>query len=469
MTNITLTAQQTELMAQIKKFLETPGGGVFILKGYAGTGKTTLLQQLGLSLKKEKKSFVMLAPTGRAASVLRARTGLDAHTIHSELYVFSKVDGEPDDDIAEPAADQFGQMRLMFTTRTQDPEEEKLYIVDEASMVSDEPGDDLSYAHFGSGHLLSDLLHAVGTNKIIFSGDPAQLPPICSVDSPALSEAFMKRQGRTVFSYELSEILRHKSDNEILKLATRVRTLTSLPVYPQWMKLPATESGQVSLLGYESMKDAYFNHVNAHGFDDSIAVCHSNHNCADINKSLRQKLYGLQHAPLRVNDLLMVTQNNHLVPLSNGDFVTVTYVGEKTYHIGMCFLNVRVRGQLSGLEHECLLCEEMLFNGHANLMHQQQRLLMIDFSKRMRRRKIKPGSEAYLMGLQQEPYLNSLRVNFGYAVTCNKSQGGEWANVFFFLHKGMYVMPRPSLARWWYTGITRAKEKLYISTDWWIG
>ncbi len=468
MTDISLTDQQSQALSRIQQFIDTPGAGVFILRGYAGTGKTTLLQELGISLLKSKKPFVMLAPTGRAATVLRAKTGLEAHTIHSELYVFSEVDGEPDDDIPEPASDQFGQMRLMFTTRTHDPSDEKLYIVDEASMVSNEPADELSYAHFGSGRLLSDLLHAVGSNKIIFAGDPAQLPPIGTPDSPALNEAFLKGIGLTVISYELTEILRHRSDNEILKLATRVRALTTLKEHPKWMKLPAKETGQVSLMSYESMKHAYFEHVDQHGFNDSIAVCHSNSNCADINRSLRQRLYGRDQAPLQVGDLLMVTQNNHLVPLQNGDFVTATHIGERQYHIGLGFLPVRVRTHLSGLEHECLLCEEMLYNGHSNLTPQQQRMLMIDFSQRMRRRKIKPRTEAYLIALQQDPYLNSLRANFGYAVTCNKSQGGEWPHVFFFLHKGMYIMQRPSLARWWYTGITRAKEKLILCSDWWI-
>jgi ATP-dependent exoDNAse (exonuclease V) alpha subunit len=469
MTDISLTPQQTDAMNRIRGFLKTPGAGVFILRGYAGTGKTTLLQTLGLWLKENEKDFVMLAPTGRAATVLRAKTGLDAKTIHSELYVFNKIDGEPDADLTDPEADQFGQMRLMFSARASDPDEEKIYIVDEASMISDEPGDEMSYAHFGSGHLLSDLLYAAGTNKIIFSGDPAQLPPIGSSDSPALSATFMSRQGRSVTSFDLTDILRQKSDNEILKLATRVRALTSLDNYPKWLKLPARETGQVSLMSYESMKDAYFRHVATHGYADSIAVCHSNLNCADINRSLRQQLYGKDHAPLQVGDLLMVTQNNHLVPLSNGDFVEVRHVGEKQYHEGLAFISIRVKAQLSGLEHECLLCEELLYNGHANLMPHQQRMIMIEFSRRMRRRKVKPGSDAYMTALRTDPYLNSLRANFGYAVTCNKSQGGEWTHVFFFIHKGMYVMPRPSLARWWYTGITRAKEKLYLSSDWWIG
>ena len=464
-----LTEQQTEAMRRIRAFMEEPGNGVFILRGYAGTGKTTLLQTLGRELKAADKKFSMLAPTGRAATVLRARTGLEANTIHSELYTFRDVEGEPDHDLLAPAQDLFGQMRLIFSKRETDSEDRKLYVVDEASMISDQPSEDVSYAVFGSGRLLSDLLELAGGNKIIFAGDPAQLPPVGSTESPALSEAYFRSLGRRVQSFELTEILRHKADSEILDLATRVRALTGLPSYPHWLKLPAAGNARVSLMSYERMKEAYFGHLGRNGFGDSIAVCHSNRNCADINRAVRALTYGDESAPLQVGDLLMVTQNNHLVPLSNGDFVTVVWVGERTLHAGLGFVDVRVKAQLSGVEYECRLCEDLLENGKPNLLSHQQRRLMIEFSLTMRRRKVRPRSQAFFNALRKDPYLNSLRANYGYAVTCNKSQGGEWPNVFFFLHRGMYVMERPSLARWWYTGITRAKERLYIANDWWIG
>ena len=196
MSTFTPSPQQAQALQQLNFFLAAPGSGVFILKGYAGTGKTTLLQHLALGLKKEKKPFVLLAPTGRAATVLRAKTGLEAKTIHSELYHFSDVDGEAPETNNEPTTADYGQMRLMFSIRSADTENNKLYIADEASLITDEPGDPTSFAHFGSGHLLSDLLQIVGTNKIIFSGDPSQLPPVGSIESPALSEVWMKKQGK---------------------------------------------------------------------------------------------------------------------------------------------------------------------------------------------------------------------------------------------------------------------------------
>jgi ATP-dependent exoDNAse (exonuclease V) alpha subunit len=460
--------QQEIALKKLNVFLASPGGGVFILKGYAGTGKTTLLQKVALDLSREKKKFVLLAPTGRAATVLKAKTGLEAKTIHSELYSFSDIDGEVSDEIVDPSVDQFGQMRLLFSIRTPDPLESKLFIVDEASMISDDPGDTTSYAHFGSGHLLSDLLHIIGTNKVIFSGDPSQLPPYGSSESPALSISWMKRQGKVVDDFEMTEILRQKQGSGILQLATKVRRMTEEKTFPKWIKLPASNHVQVDLLSYESQKQLYITHILKNRNTDSIAICNSNYNCYDINKSVRSALYSYADAPLQVGDILMITQNNHLVPLINGDFVEVLYIGAKQKYLGISFIHVTVKSQLSTQEFETLLCEEVLYNGQSNLNLDQQRMLMIDFSKRMRMKGIKPKSEQYYNALQKDTYLNSLRANFGYAVTCQKSQGGEWANVFLFLNKGMYNMSPESLTRWWYTGITRAKEKLYLVNDWWI-
>ena len=466
--NISLTKEQQSTLTQLNFFLAAPGSGVFILKGYAGTGKTYLLQQLAGKLKKDKKKFVLLAPTGRAAAVLRSKTDLEAKTIHSEIYQFSDVDGEADENMKDPTINDFGQMRLLFGLRGHDTEEKKIYIIDEASMVSDEPGDPTSYAHFGSGHLLSDLLLTAGTNKIIFAGDPAQLPPITQSNSPALEEKWMRSQGKIVQSAELNTILRQKADSGILKLATKVRNLTERSVSEKWVKLPARGISNISLMGYQELKQKYLQDFEAGGIETNIAICHSNAKCIEISKSIRQKRYGNPMAGLQNGDILMVTQNNYIVPLVNGDFVEVVFIGQPVRHAGIGFLHVRVKAVHNKLEYEILLCNDILFSGAPNLSNDQQRLLMIDFSKRMRANGVKPKSQRYYAALETDPYMNSLRANFGYAVTCHKSQGGEWDNVYLFLHKSMYIMNQLSLTRWWYTAITRAKEKLFIVDDWWI-
>jgi ATP-dependent exoDNAse (exonuclease V) alpha subunit len=468
-TRTPLTPQQQEAFEKIKAFLDHPGQAFFILKGYAGTGKTFLLQHLAGYLDEQDINFSLLAPTGRAAAVLSAKTGYSARTIHSELYHFKEIDGDAPPEKVEAAADDFGQMRLLFEIRQPDQNSNKIYIVDEASMVGDERSDQTSFASFGSGHLLSDFLQLVGKNKVIFAGDPCQLPPIESKESPALSEEFLRRIGKKVFGFELTQILRQKLDSDILKLATQVRRMTGLSFNTRWVKLPARTSIQIDVSSHDQLKERYIRSILANGTENAIAISLSNNNCHHINLEVRGRKYGNPHAPLQAGDLLMVTQNNYLVPLTNGDFAEVVEVGREESVKGIRFVHVVVRARLTGKTHETLLCLDPLYNGLANLNTEQQRILMIDFSQRMRVQDVRPKSDFYYMAMQRDPWLNSLRANFGYAVTCHKSQGGEWEEVYFFLNKGMYVMEPPELTRWWYTGITRAKNRLLLVSDWWIG
>lgn len=468
MSDIVLNSQQQEAFKQMKAFLDLPNQAFFILKGYAGTGKTTLLQYLAKYLEDEEIAFSLLAPTGRAAAVLSAKTGFTAKTIHSELYHFKDIDGDADPEKEKTEIEDYGQMRLLFEIRKPDEEAKKVYIVDEASMIGDQRNDESSFATFGSGHLLSDFITLVGENKVIFAGDPCQLPPIGSLESPALMMEFFKNLGMKVFSFEMTQILRQKQDSEILKLATQIRRMTGICFKTKWVKVPARSSEWIHLTGFDRMKAMYISDLLDKGSDQTIAISLSNHNCHHINLEVRKRLYGDAYKPLQNGDLLMVTQNNYLVPLANGDFVEVVEVGHEESIKGISFVHVTVRARLTGKSHETMLCLEPLHSGNSNLTLEQQRLLMIDFSQRMREKKIRPKTDAYFAAMQKDPVLNSLRANFGYAVTCHKSQGGEWEKVYFFLNKGMYVMDPPELTRWWYTGITRSKEKLVLAQDWWI-
>jgi ATP-dependent exoDNAse (exonuclease V) alpha subunit len=467
--SLVLNAQQQEAYDKILHFLEKPEQAFFILKGYAGTGKTTLLQQLAAHLDKKKMDFSLLAPTGRAAAVLSAKTGFVAKTLHAELYHFKEIDGDADPTKETTEAKDFGQMRLLFEIRTPDKDSKKVYIVDEASMIGDERNDDSSFASFGSGHLLTDFLSLVGNNKVIFSGDPCQLPPVGSLHSPALTGEFFARLGKKATTYEMTQILRQKQDSDVLKLATQIRRMTTLSYKSKWVKIPVRNSETIFLKSFDQLKEMYIAELLNGSSDQTIAISLSNQNCHHINLEVRNRKYGNPHHPLQEGDLLMVIQNNHLVPLTNGDFVEVVHVGDGETVKGIPFIRVTVKARLTGKPHETLLCLEPLHNGHSNLTNDQQRSLMIDFSQRMRYMKIKPKTEVYISSMIRDPYLNSLRANFGYAVTCHKSQGGEWEKVYFFLNKGMYVMDPPELTRWWYTGITRSKSKLYLVKDWWIG
>jgi ATP-dependent exoDNAse (exonuclease V) alpha subunit len=467
MSAVNLTEQQTAVWKKLEIFLASPGKGIFILRGFAGTGKTTIMQKLGLHLRSQKRKFALLAPTGRAAAVLSSKTGLTATTIHSELYKFSDIEGEPNTAGSDVGSEEFGQMTLQFTIRTQDTED-RVFIVDEASMVSDEVSADSSFAQFGSGRLLSDLLLVAGKNKIIFCGDPAQLPPVGSLESQALSDKFFRFRKLVVTSMDLTEILRQRADSHILPLASKVRRLTERQDLTKWIKIPARPSQDITLMSYMELKEHYINSYRKGEWEKSIAICNSNANNLDISKAVRAKHFGANAHSIEVGDSLIITQNNALYSFVNGDFAIVEKVGPTHSHCFLRFQEVVIKVQYGIDSHSCLLCLSPLEQGRPNISNEQQRALMIDFSQRMRRKGVRPKSDAYFHALQTDKYLNSVRANYGYAITCHKSQGGEWRDVYFFLHKGMYAMPPEALSRWWYTGITRAKEKLYLVNDWWI-
>lgn len=172
---------------------------------------------------------------------------------------------------------------------------------------------------------------------------------------------------------------------------------------------------------------------------------------------------------IEVGEIVMVTQNNYLVPLTNGDFVEIMEMGEISQRAGLNFRDVRVKHVDSDKDFPVKLALDP-FNGFLpNLNPDQQRNLMIDFSRRMRKKSIRPKSDAYKNAMQKDAYLNSLRATYGYVVTCHKAQGGEWDEVFLFLNKGMYgYMVADEMRRWWYTAVTRAKKNLYLHKDFWI-
>lgn len=236
--SIQLNSKQEQVFDQLKKFVDDPIHNTFILNGYAGTGKTFLMQYFAAYLQKKKIKFELLASTGRAASVLRGKTDFAASTIHSALYKFAEVMGD-DDSIPDGAPpDAYGQMTLRFEAVGR-LSEDCIYIVDESSMIASESTDSNSFAYFGSGCLLPDLLRAVDKNKIIFVGDPAQLPPVFQLHSPALDKDWLKQQGRKVLTATLDEIMRTDDDNDILEIASAIRKQIGVVPYSMWIKMPA--------------------------------------------------------------------------------------------------------------------------------------------------------------------------------------------------------------------------------------
>ena len=464
-----LNNKQQEVFDQLTAFVKTDQHDTFILNGYAGTGKTFLIQEFAKYLKEQKIKYSLLATTGRAASVLKGKTTLDTNTVHGELYRFSKVDGDDENIPDDAPAAAYGQMKLIFEPRLQE-EKGKIYIVDEASMLGSELGPDTSFASFGSGLLLPDLLTAIRDNKIIFVGDPCQLPPICQTLSPALDKQWLIDAGRKVTAGTLDQIMRTQQGNDILTIATDIRHAVGKPKTSNWTKLPARNRNNCTLFAdTNTLFLEYFSRFLQYGSTDSIAIARSNSLCNKINKNIRYKLYPGSTQIVNVGEILMVTQNNYLVPLTNGDFVKVMEIGEILPKDQLRFADVRVAHMETGSEHKVKLALDPFANFAPNLTPDQQRSLMIDFSRRMRKKSIGPKSDAYQESMRKDPYLNSLRATYGYAVTCHKAQGGEWDNVYLFLDKSMYgAMNNDEMLRWWYTAITRTRRQLHLHDDWWL-
>ncbi len=466
--SIKLNSEQKEAFKAIRKFLEHPAADTFVLKGYAGTGKTFLMQHLAKWLEQHEHKFSMLASTGRAAAVLRGKTGFDARTVHGELYRFNRVEGD-DDTIPEDAPiENYGQMTLRFDLRQPD-EEKRIYIVDEASMLSSELSVGGEVTFFGSGVLLIDFFEAVGKNKIIFVGDPGQLPPVQQLYSPALDLNWLAENNRVAITTTLEKIERTAASNDILVLATMIRNLHSSTAYTKFTKLPARNFQHVQL--HASMQDLYNSYVEKfkqHGTNGVIAVARSNKLVDQINRAFRRDVYGDPNLPIQPKEILMVVQNNYAVPLTNGDFVEVVSVGEIVLQANLRFQSIRVKALASEREYELLISIDVLQSKDGNFTRHQSKALMVDFSRRMKSKRIQPNSEKYKEEMMKDGFLNCLKAKFGYAVTCHKAQGGEWDEVYLFLDKGMYIMEPPGLFRWWYTAVTRARKKLHIHDEWWI-
>ncbi|MGZ3757164.1 MAG: ATP-dependent DNA helicase, partial [Mucilaginibacter sp.] len=461
-TNLILNTEQKEAFKAIQRFLDHPSINVFVLKGYAGTGKTFLMQQLGKWLKEKEMPFCLLASTGRAASILKGKTGFLAKTVHSELYHFSKVDGISDEMLNDSSANRIGQLSLQFLMRQAD-EEKMLYIVDEASMLSGEESTDIDFATFGSGVLLDDLFEVVGKNKIIFVGDPCQLPPVKQAFSPALDLDWLAQKNKVAVSFTLNKIERTDAGNDILKLAGAIREMSARDTWEKYPKLPASNLNNVNLHSSNNLLfEKYLEQYKATGTNKTLAIARSNRMVQSINFDMRRELFGSPGLPLQNGEVLLVTQNNYAVPLTNGDFVVVCELNNIEIKSDLRFQKVRVKSVASDNEYELLLSLDALNSTKGNLSSDQMKVLMIDFSHRMRAKDVSTNTSPYKKAMMEDPYLNCLRATYGYAVTCHKAQGGEWDNIFLFLEKSMYGMKYPELCKWWYTSITRARQQINL-------
>jgi hypothetical protein len=488
--SFSLGEDQQKAFDALCRFVGNDSHDTFILNGYAGTGKTSLIGGFIKYLLVKNKPFLyeinVLASTGRAAKILSDKTIVPASTIHRMLYRPAYI--EEDTQVIQ--FELFPLYETMGKTR--------IYIVDEASMVGDIENPTVSAARFGEGNVLRDLFRYDKNGKFIFVGDPCQLNPVGQKVSPALEPEHLKEKyGKSVTVYTLNQIYRQQGDNDILLAATSIRKMwqkyspsfihTSYGMQEPFTKLPLMGYSRIRSCSSESeLINTYVQLVSEKGYNYSTMICHSNKECANTGDSVRQMLHG-QCEHLIENDLLLVTQNNYLVNLVNGDLVR----GKKILHntrtvvANISFVKVEViplhkrsytkkdesKNCVSDNGYILLLVEDILKQRTLNLDPIQTKELMKDFIKRMAKHHIYPpkknkkadGSHPFFRALYGDPYMNALRATYGYALTCHKAQGGEWEEVFInFAGTSLYARRGKELYQWIYTAITRAKEKLHL-------
>lgn len=446
------TTGQVGLSLQLAEFiLESGSDAVFVLKGYAGTGKTTMLSSLVKTITKFKFRSVLLAPTGRAAKVLSGYSGHKAYTIHKSIYR------------QQSSSDGMGRFVLDKSLL-----KDAFFIVDEASMVSNS-GSDSSI--FGSGRLLEDLIEYVysGINcKLILVGDTAQLPPVGLDVSPALSKTDLDYYDREVFEFELTEVVRQDQNSGILYNATSIRELISLHLGTgDYFHLECSGFDDIRRVGGADLIEEISTCYSRFGMFETIVVTRSNKRANKFNEGIRSTIL-YKEADISVGDLLLIVKNNYfwleaneeIDFIANGDIAEIVSISKYEELYGFRFANVSLRLlDYPDVEFDCKIILDTLNIESAALTTEQNRKLFdavaedyLDIrSKKKRWEKIR-----------ENPYFNALQVKFAYAVTCHKAQGGQWKAVFVDQGYLTQEMLNTEFLRWLYTAFTRATERLYL-------
>jgi len=443
------TESQAEMMGELGDYIASEDlSEIMLLKGYAGTGKTTLVNSLVKTLHAMKQKCVLLAPTGRAAKVLSAYTGNPAWTIHKKIY--RQKSGK--DGLGEFVLDRNLHKHTYF-------------IVDEASMIGDRSHDSI----FGTGDLVRDLLEYVDQGshcRMILVGDTAQLPPVGLEVSPALSRERLGQYGRRVREIELTDVIRQSAGSGILYNATAIRTLITgrREEYPEFSFEAFPD---ITLLNGSELLDAISDSYDRYGLEETIVVTRSNKRANRFNAGIRGQILWREEQ-VSPGDLLMVVKNNYFWKdgenridfIANGDIVRVERVlGNEEVH-GHRFADLQVSlPDYGDIDLEVKVLLDVIDLDSPSLPADQQKSLYFsvaeDYPEVVNRRQVAQKIAA-------DPYFNALQVKFAYAVTCHKSQGGQWKSVF--LDQGYFTEEMLSIdyLRWLYTAFTRASEHLYL-------
>ena len=452
------TREQEKAAEMMAEFLfEESRDQVFLLRGYAGTGKTSLVGALVRCLDAMQRRTVLMAPTGRAAKVFSLHANHTAFTIHKRIYRQRVFTGE--------MADFTQNINLLKHT---------LFIVDEASMISNEG---VSGSTFGTGHLLDDLIQFVYSGegcRLMLVGDTAQLPPVGEELSPALEPDFLSGYGLQVQHITLTQVVRQLSDSGILWNATMLRQLITNDQVVAFPQLRVAGFPDIRVMPgnelIEALEDAYYQC----GTDQTIVITRSNARANAFNQGIRGRILGYDEELTGGDQLMIVKNNYHWVKpegieepdssqmdfIANGDVATIQrFHNERELH-GFRFVDLILRfPDYNNMEVEATAILDTLTSEAPALTRQQQETLFQrvwdDYPELHNKRD-------RMKAIKEDPLFNALQIKYAYAVTCHKAQGGQWQRVFIDQGYMTDDMLSPDYFRWLYTALTRATETVYL-------
>lgn len=449
------TAQQEQVFEILGEFLQTfSERSCFILRGYAGTGKTSIIGALVNSLSKFQKRSVLLAPTGRAAKVMSSYSGRNALTIHKKIYRKKNA----------------ASLDLQFSL-ADNSHENTLFIVDEASMISNE-----GYGMFSNG-LLHDLIEYIQSGEnctLMLVGDIAQLPPVGLESSPALDSEYMNAEfGLQIFGYEMTDVVRQDKNSGILFNATKIRNEIRFDEefveysYPEFVTKSFKDifrmNGDRLIEGLHYAYDKF-------GIEQTMVICRSNKSANLYNRHIRNQIL-FREEEITGGDIIMIVKNNYYWLqdndekntgfIANGDMAVIKKVSNVHEMHGFRFADLYLEF-MDNNEGDAIRCRVLLDSLYAdapNLPYEQQQLLYNSIAEDYKDISIKKDR---MEAIKKDPYYNALQIKFAYAITCHKAQGGQWPLVFVDQGYMIDEMLNTEFMRWLYTAITRATQELFL-------
>lgn len=464
-----LTGSQEKAVALMDDFFESEIPA-FILKGYAGTGKTFLLKGIAEYLESISVEVVIMAPTGRAARVISRKSGFKANTIHKIIY-------RMDSDNADMAVSKkTGRPFKYHFALRENKLKAAVFIIDEASMISDSYSETDSF-RFGSGYLLKDLAEFINTkvNKVLFIGDPAQLPPINSEASPALNAEYMEMAYSVkTTETEMTEIVRQQAGSGLLENATRLRESIRSKDFSA-IEIVCGQNDIVEI-GKSAFLNDYIKITGGIVDSETIVLAHTNRQVQYYNEIIRKHYFPGRKDVVKGDRLLLVHNSyGYDYELMNGEIAEVVYASKETekYNFTVVEMGDKINVTLefrdmtlkfedvdgSYFNIDCKILDTMLESGARDISKAEGKALQLHF--RMRNPELDTKSQDYYLAQRGDPYMNCLRMKYGYAVTVHKAQGGEWKRVFIDFRSGFKGYNHSGYFRWAYTALTRSSDKVF--------